>query len=426
MHADGATFRFLWPGAPHWNAFASLPLGLALNITAGFFTRAFLNTAEVYPRIDKAFLAVIAVSALTIVAGLAFEREARILAFPLVLIAALTYLFGGVRALRDGAPGALYYVIGWTAISAAALFASVVNTPFATNYITFDLVRASMIIDGLMMALALMAQVSVVRAERDELLRRELAVMRANLDMVDRINALERRQALAESAAAARGRTLTSAFHDMRQPLLSLRLAVQRLAEEPAAAGDAAQLEASLSYLEELAETLLAESLARDPAGGKEGGQENKSSVETFDAQLVLDALEQMFARDARHKGLRFVCVGTKAALRAQPIVLLRILSNLTANAVKHTTDGGVVIGCRKRGERVWLCVYDTGRGLSPEKRERAPEPSRRHAAKGEAGGFGLGLSIVARLAAEHGFLIESRSAPGVGTSFAVGVLPAS
>jgi hypothetical protein len=158
MHADGAAFRYLWPNLPQWNAFASLALGAALNITAALFTRAFLGTAQNYPRFDKAFLAVIVASALTIVVGIFFERAARIVVYPLVFAAALVFLSGGVAALRDRRPGALYYVIGWATISFAALIALAVNTPFSTNYITFDLVRGSIMVDALMMTLALMAR----------------------------------------------------------------------------------------------------------------------------------------------------------------------------------------------------------------------------------------------------------------------------
>jgi signal transduction histidine kinase len=436
MHGDGVTFRYLWPYWPEWNVIASLPLGLAMNITAGFFTRGFLDTARKYPLIDKAFLTIMAVSALTILAGFAgFERAAKMTAFPLVVAASLVYLVGGVRALEDGAPGSLYYVIGWTSISIAAGVALAVTTPLlpGSNEVTYDLVRGGIVFDSLMMAIALMVQAAKIRAERDALVKRELGTMHANMDLIHRMNALEQRHALAEAAAEASGRTLASAFHDMRQPLLSLRLAVQRLSREPAAARDAQQLEASLAYLETLADTLLTEEHGleraqsdRTPSGapGAEGAAAG-DVVESFQAQLVLDALEQMFARDAREKGLRFACVRTSATLSAPPLALVRILSNLVANAVRNTKKGGVALGCRRRAGRIWLCVYDTGPGLTPEQHDRVVQVEADVVQNQEGRAKGLGLSIVRRLAGEHDLQIEIRTAPGKGSAFAVAVPPA-
>jgi signal transduction histidine kinase len=219
----------------------------------------------------------------------------------------------------------------------------------------------------------------------------------------------------------------------MRQPLLSLRLAVQRLSREPVAARDAQQLEASLAYLETLADTLLTEEHGLEraqsdrPPSDAPGGVAAATGdvVESFQAQLVLDALEQMFARDAREKGLRFACVRSSATLAAPPLALVRILSNLVANAVRHTKDGGVALGCRRRAGRIWLCVYDTGPGLTPEQHDRVAQVETDAAQNQEGRGRGLGLSIVRRLAGEHDLQIEIRTAPGKGSAFAVAVPPA-
>jgi signal transduction histidine kinase len=405
MHGDGATFRYLWPDWPQWNVVASLPLGLGLNITAALFTRAFLDTNRAYPWIDKAFLAVIGVSALTIVAGLAaFEREAKMVAFPLVVMASLVFLFGGLRALRDRAPGAPFYVLGWASIAAAAFLALAANGPLApgSSRATFDLVRGSIVFDALMMALALMVQVTRLRKERDELATRELATMQANMALINRINALEHRHSLAAAAAARSGRTLAVAFHDMREPLLSLRLAVQRLAREPGAAREKPELETSLAYLEGLADTLLVEERAEEAVAASAGGA--AKSAETVRAQLVLDTIEHMFAGDAQAKGLRFACVGSTASLRADSVALVRILSNLAAKSVTRTQAGGIVVGCRRRNGRIWLCIVDSGPG------RRAEDST------------GLGLSMAERLAAQHGFLVETRAIQGGGFA-AVGVL---
>jgi signal transduction histidine kinase len=435
MHGDGETFHYLWPYWPQWTSFVSVPLGYGMIITAGFFSREFLGTQKT-PRLDKVILGVIGLSAIGIGAGLVgFAREARMAGFLLVLLSSLVFLFGGVRALIGRMPGAVYYVIAWSGISLSAIVAFLaVNTSLAPSLVTVELVRWGILIDALMMACALIVHLARIRTERDEVSRRELAALRTHMELIGRINALEQRCALAAGAAEKSGRALAAAFHDMRQPLLSLRFAVQRLAREPAAARDAKQLGASLAYLENLADALLAEELGladRGHAGADSGaGAEGAIPVarapeapgERFPAQMVLDALEQMFARDAREKGLRFACVKSSATLAAPPLALVRILSNLVANAVKHTKVGGVALGCRRRAGKIWLCVYDTGPGLGPEQQERVAQIEVHAARSDENRSGGLGLSIVRGLANEHGLAIEMRSAPGKGSAFAIAV----
>ena len=81
-------------------------------------------------------------------------------------------------------------------------------------------------------------------------------------------------------------------------------------------------------------------------------------------------------------------------------------------------------MGCRKRGDRVRIEVWDTGVGIAPEDLQAIfqefyqvgnPERDRRK-------GLGLGLSIAARLARLLGGRIDVRSVPGRGSVFALEV----
>jgi signal transduction histidine kinase len=90
-----------------------------------------------------------------------------------------------------------------------------------------------------------------------------------------------------------------------------------------------------------------------------------------------------------------------RRAIRCSDAIFLeRILLNLVSNAVRYTFNGGVIVGCRTRGEQLRIEVWDTGPGIPIDQREkifaefyrlggpeRDPQP-----------GFGLGLAIVQRL----------------------------
>jgi two-component system phosphate regulon sensor histidine kinase PhoR len=98
-----------------------------------------------------------------------------------------------------------------------------------------------------------------------------------------------------------------------------------------------------------------------------------------------------------------------------------QVLTNLTENALRHTSEGTVELFSEREGNGVWLGVRDTGSGIGPEHLSRVFErfyradPSRSR----EAGGTGLGLAIVKHLAEAHGARIRADSALDVGTTIA-------
>jgi two-component system cell cycle sensor histidine kinase PleC len=98
---------------------------------------------------------------------------------------------------------------------------------------------------------------------------------------------------------------------------------------------------------------------------------------------------------------------------------LKQIVINLTSNAVKFTQEGGkVVIRCRRAGGDFELCVEDNGPGIAPELLERVFSPFNQidNRYNRQAGGTGLGLSLVRGLAQLHGgdAWIESELGHGV------------
>jgi two-component system OmpR family sensor kinase len=109
---------------------------------------------------------------------------------------------------------------------------------------------------------------------------------------------------------------------------------------------------------------------------------------------------------------------------------LRQVLGNLLGNALTHTPDGTAIhvrVGRRAddAGEWAVLEVADEGPGLAPEHAAHIFERFYRvDAARTRAqGGSGLGLSIVAGLAAAHGGRVELDTAAAQGATFRV-VLP--
>jgi CheY-like chemotaxis protein len=93
------------------------------------------------------------------------------------------------------------------------------------------------------------------------------------------------------------------------------------------------------------------------------------------------------------------------------------------SNAVTYTTRGGVVVGCRRRGNALRFDVCDTGPGIPEDQRRNIfGEYYQLGAAAGRQDGLGLGLAIVDQLGRLLGHEVEVDSHPGRGSRFSVSV----
>ena len=93
-------------------------------------------------------------------------------------------------------------------------------------------------------------------------------------------------------------------------------------------------------------------------------------SLTEFPIAHLLQRLETTFANTAHQKGLRLRVVSSSAWVRTDIVLLERILLNLMSNAVRHTSAGGVVVGCRRRGDLLRVEVWDSGPGIPEDQRQ--------------------------------------------------------
>jgi signal transduction histidine kinase/CheY-like chemotaxis protein len=227
------------------------------------------------------------------------------------------------------------------------------------------------------------------------------------------------RTAQLAAANQAKTRFLAAASHDLRQPMHALALTVGELrdtARAPALAALARRIERSVAALEDLLDALL--DISKLDAGAV------APEKRAFPLQSVLGPLADELGPAAAEKGLRLRVVPTALWTASDPTLLRRILLNLAANAVRYTREGGVVVGCRRRGGAAEIVVADSGIGIALADQARIFEEFYQagNAQRDRAQGLGLGLAIVDRAARLLGHAITVKSQLGRGSAFGVRV----
>jgi len=222
-----------------------------------------------------------------------------------------------------------------------------------------------------------------------------------------------------ERANRFKTRFFTAVGHDLLQPLHAARLSASALAEANGSASQRAiaeRIEHALTTIEQLLKSIL--DISKLEAGVVTPACRSVALDEMF-ASLVVDLEPQ-----ARAKGLALTWRRNGLTVNSDPLMLRRILQNLMANAVQYTDKGCVRLLGRPRGEMVRIEVWDTGPGIGEADRETIFEEFQRGAAtdRPTVGGFGLGLSIVQRMAEALGHRLDLCSRVGHGTRFSVTV----
>jgi signal transduction histidine kinase len=230
---------------------------------------------------------------------------------------------------------------------------------------------------------------------------------------------VEERTRQLEFANLAKSRFLAAASHDLRQPLHALGLFVAQLHGRMRANERmriVTRVDAALSAMNELFNALL--DISKLDAGVL------TPNITEFPVAKLLDRVDTTFTGAAREKGLSLRVISSSAWVRSDFILLERIVFNLVSNAVRYTSSGGVVVGCRKRGVSLRIEVWDTGPGVPQDQQQNIFGEFYRLGAPGGDGhsGLGLGLAIVDRLCRLLDHSVRLTSILGKGSCFSVAV----
>ncbi|MDQ5896530.1 MAG: hypothetical protein QG612_616 [Pseudomonadota bacterium] len=264
----------------------------------------------------------------------------------------------------------------------------------------------------------------VLLAIGSQMIRRLVEALRQveqlNVDLERRV--VERTAAL-QQANQAKTRFLAAASHDLRQPVVTISLLIDLLREQvpPPLRPMTERVDEAISSMEDLLKGLL--DLSRLEAGTVH------PRPQPVALQPLFDAIATHEGETARRKGLRLRFRPSAATVVSDPVLLEQILRNLVSNAVRYTDRGGVLVGVRRRGERLQIDVVDTGIGIAPQDQDAVfeefiqidtPIGTPRRSLGDSSRGLGLGLSIVQRSVALLGHRLLLNSRPGQGSRFSL------
>jgi PAS domain S-box-containing protein len=231
-----------------------------------------------------------------------------------------------------------------------------------------------------------------------------------------------RRQADASRETAvranqAKSRFLATASHDLRQPLQSLALlngTLRRLVDDEDAREALAHQDQAIEAMSRLLNALL--DISKLESGAI------KPQPTDFSVAHLFDELKHEFSSVALAKGLELQVECASECVHCDPALVGQILRNLLSNAIKYTGKGCVKLRCLHREHAIRIDVHDTGIGIPADQLQYiydefyqigVPTNSSRN-------GYGLGLSIVQRLARLLELKLEVSSEMGKGSVFSL------
>ena len=213
---------------------------------------------------------------------------------------------------------------------------------------------------------------------------------------------------------------LASASHDLKQPLQAMVMFVEALKEN--SSKDQLyildKLELAVENMRDLFTDLL------DLSSFEKRFKKNDKTEQKY-LPDILEQISSEFRVLAAKKSLNFRARFNPCYVATHSSTLQRIIRNLLTNAIRYTSQGAILLTCRKRRGCIYIEVWDTGSGIESDKLSiifnQFVQVSENRDQSSQ--GVGLGLSIVKRSCELLGYKIDVRSKFGKGSMFRI-VIP--
>ena len=200
--------------------------------------------------------------------------------------------------------------------------------------------------------------------------------------------------------------------HELRTPVARIRFAMEMLADED-------DYEYRLQQVEQIDKDIEALNTLIDEIMTYAKLEQGTPSLD-FEQVILYDVLDQVVVETQAlktQKKIELLPMPENFVVDAERRYLHRVIQNLVGNAIRYCDERIVVSGGLDYQGQAYICVEDDGAGIPEEDRQRIFEAfSRLDDSRTRAsGGYGLGLSIVSRIAFWFGGTITVDESPTLG-----------
>jgi signal transduction histidine kinase len=210
------------------------------------------------------------------------------------------------------------------------------------------------------------------------------------------------------------------ASHQLRTPLTALRLRLEQAGELVTSSPDLAKIHIDEALNETDRLTHLTEQLLH--LARAEGAVLEKEMINV--CEIVRDRAQEWQYLADEHDVKIIVQAPDSLMMYTNQLAVREIIDNYVDNALEVAPPKSqITLTVRALVDAVEIVVSDSGRGMSPQQRERAFDRFwRADVDSNRRTGSGLGLAIVAQLAQASGLRVELRESPTGGVDAVVGI----
>lgn len=421
---EGYAFMYLWPNLPSWNHHSALFL-IYFFCAFGFY----VAFKAVEPSLQKQYLPAPILKLFAWFSMISLLMAVLTLFLPYVLMQNISNLFvilmffahavtivswfrhGSKQIIKRNIIAVVSAIIIVLAVIVLILWSFVSSLDSSQLYVQSS--RIIFILAGLATMATIIAHVNGLRQDYAASLEQQVNAVKREAAINHQLYVAEQNYSRVRLLATQSQQQLEEASHDMKQPLFSLRSTLDAVMQDQTTQVKQ-QVQNAFSYLESLCVSYMQSSRVSNQELGNETLQTEVAQVEQpYKVNLVLKTVFRMFAADASTNNINLRMTGSSIEITLPPTIVIRIISNMVSNAIKHAGECKILLGVRRKPEMISIVVVDNGVGIDDEILHCATVAYKKGAA---SCGEGLGLAICKRLAQQHAMQLEIASKQGQGT----------
>jgi two-component system, sensor histidine kinase LadS len=370
IHTEGYLTIFLLADKPLLSVGIEDGVKCAFTVSMAQFARTFLKTSELFPRLDKALLALIAAGSVVIALqfGLSvyspdFRGILHAFAWGIAGSVALFLPVVGVLAVRHIGRQLWPLLLGWGSLAGFIIYGAVASMGvFEWLPINWHSIGPVGLFEVLMVTLALGLNLRKIEADRRQADANYAQSMAERLRISERAARLAEERQFAITAVENQNALLHASGHDSRQVILALNSAISvlRHSDIGEVRSDLTEmLQSAADYLSEISATTMS-------AATMLGRQTNFVALSAFHGDALIEPLLMMFKGPFASKGLALdATIDRETTIISDRPLLMRALANLLSNSLQHTAAGGAHLSLRIEDSSAIIEIADSGSGMT-------------------------------------------------------------